>query len=137
MKMLTTIFAAMLLMTACGETDDLTGMSPPLSLTGEWRQVNAGDTYQAATITVDTIEIYWVSPDSKALYWAGSMPEKLDCATPYDAQFKSIADKSKTANAMLASQDDSKFFFFADGVIQYEVSMMGITSKIKLERIAE
>jgi hypothetical protein len=48
----------------------------PLDLTGEWEQANKNSetSYQTATITGDTIEVYWVNTeaDTKSLYWAGS-----------------------------------------------------------------
>ena len=45
-----------------------------IDLTGEWEQSdkNSEDSYQIATITEGTIEVYWVSDggDTTSLYWA-------------------------------------------------------------------
>ena len=91
-KILTAMIAAALLamLTACGgtastSTDNGSEQNTasqkaeekqPADLTGDWKQVNSSsdDSYQQATISGDTIEIYWVSDngDSKSLYWAGS-----------------------------------------------------------------
>lgn len=92
-KILTAMIAAALLamLTACGgtastSTDNGSAQNTasqkaeekqPADLTGDWKQVNSSsdDSYQQATISGDTIEIYWVSDngDSKSLYWAGSL----------------------------------------------------------------
>ena len=78
---LLSIIATMLLvlcLTACGSQNGGDTKTPevatPPDLTGEWVQSNSDskESYQAATISGDTIEIYWVNTDSesKSLYWA-------------------------------------------------------------------
>lgn len=105
-------------------------------LTGEWKQTNSksSDAYQAATINNDTIEIYWVSDngDTKSLYWAGSFASPTTADEPYT--WDSENDHSKTENAMLASSDDTKTMTYQDGVLSYEVSALGTTTKVKLEK---
>ncbi|TMU87124.1 hypothetical protein FGG79_03010 [Bacillus sp. BHET2] len=105
-------------------------------LTGEWKQTNSksSDAYQAATINNDTIEIYWVSDngDTKSLYWAGSFTAPTTADEPYT--WDSESDHSKTENAMLASSDDTKTMTYQDGVLSYEVSALGTTTKVKLEK---
>ncbi len=105
-------------------------------LTGEWKQTNSksSDTYQAATISNDTIEIYWISDngDTKSLYWAGSFTAPTSADEPYT--WDSENDHSKTENAMLASSDDTKTMTYQDGVLSYEVSALGTTTKVKLEK---
>jgi hypothetical protein len=105
-------------------------------LTGEWKQTNSksSDAYQAATINNDTIEIYWVSDngDTKSLYWAGSFAAPTTADEPYT--WDSENDHSKTENAMLASSDDTKTMTYQDGVLSYEVSALGTTTKVKLEK---
>ena len=79
-------------------------------LTGEWKQSNSksDDTYQAATISGDTIKIYWVSNkgNTKSLYWAGSFVAPTTADEPYSWTSKN--DHSKTNSALLASSDDTK-----------------------------
>ena len=41
-------------------------------LSGNWEQEGKGESYQAGYISDDVIEIYWITDDSKALYWSGS-----------------------------------------------------------------
>lgn len=105
-------------------------------LTGEWKQVNSKskDSYQAATISGGTIEIYWVSDngDTKSLYWAGSFvaPTTADASYKWDSK----NDHSKTENALLSSSDDTKTMTYQNGVLSYEASAMGTTTTVKLEK---
>lgn len=80
---LLSIIATMLLvlcLTACGSQNGGDTKTPevatPPDLTGEWVQSNSDskESYQAATISGDTIEIYWVNTDSESSPYIG--PER-------------------------------------------------------------
>ncbi|MGW8114247.1 hypothetical protein ACVS9P_03530 [Caproicibacterium sp. NSD3] len=105
-------------------------------LTGNWKQTNSksDSSYQAATISGDTIEIYWVSDngDTKSLYWAGTFVAPTVADEPY--KWDSNNDHSKTKSAILASSDDTKTITYQNGVLSYEASAMGTTTTIKLEK---
>ncbi|WP_141603860.1 hypothetical protein [Terrilactibacillus laevilacticus] len=105
-------------------------------LTGEWKQTNSksDESYQSATISGDTIEIYWVSDngDTKSLYWAGSFVAPTTADEPY--KWDSKNDHNKTENALLASSDDTKTMTYQNGLLSYEASAMGTTTTVKLER---
>ena len=105
-------------------------------LTGEWKQSNSksDDSYQAATISGNTIEIYWISDkgDTKSLYWVGSFVAPTTSDEPY--VWDSENDHSKTESAMLASNDDTKTITYQKGVLSYKVSLMGTTTTVKLEK---
>lgn len=107
-----------------------------LNLEGEWKQSNSDSetSWHEATITGDTIEIYWVSTDNdtRALYWAGSYikPTSNDKKYTWD----SVNDTEKTGSALLASSDDTKTFTYEDDCISYSASAMGVEKTIKLER---
>lgn len=140
-RMLCAVFAAMmsLSLTACGGSSDgknaaSTKQSTPPDLTGEWVQSNSEseDSYQAATITEDTITINWVSPDSKALYWAGTFEAPNSTDEPYTWESKN--DTEQTSTAILASSDETKKFTYENGEISYDVSAMGVTTTVKLEK---
>ena len=140
-RMLCAVFAAMmaLSLTACGSASDggdatETKQETPPDLTGEWVQSNSEseDSYQAATITEDTITISWVSPDSKALYWAGTFEAPTTTDEPYTWDSKN--DTKQTSMALMASGDETKTFTYEDGQISYDVSALGVTTTIKLEK---
>ena len=146
-KMLALVFACFMLtlpLTACGgNASNSTGADAaaqqeeapqPPDLTGEWVQVNSDseDSYQTATITADTITVNWNAPDPTALYWAGRFEAPTTADEPYS--WDSANDTEQTANALLASPDETKTFTYEDGQISYSVSAMGVTTTVKLEK---
>lgn len=110
----------------------------PPDLTGEWKQVggNSEDTWQSATITADYIEVYWVSDngDTKSLYWAGSFTAPTSADEPYT--WESANDTEKTSMALLASTAESKAFTYENAQIVYEVTALGTTTTVRLEKIS-
>lgn len=103
---------------------------------GTWTQVNSRskDAYQEATISGDTIEIYWMSDggETKSLYWAGTYVAPEGEVETYS--WDSVNDQEKTKLALLTSSDDTKTISYKDGQIYYEASVMGASSTIKLEK---
>lgn len=104
----------------------------PVDLTGEWKQTNSNDaeSFQSATITGDTIEVFWNAPDAKSLYWAGTVEVPEDGATSFT--WDSANDKSKTDSAIMASGDDTKTFTYENGELSYEVTALGTTMTVRL-----
>lgn len=124
---------------ACGSGDTSNSSTPevtPPDLAGEWKQVNSNseDAWQSATIDENTITVYWVSDngDTKSLYWAGTFvaPETTDEPYSWDSE----NDTEQTSTALLASGDATKTFTYEDGQISYEVSALGTTTTVKLEK---
>ncbi|WP_040167701.1 hypothetical protein [Microbacterium gorillae] len=108
----------------------------PLTLVGEWKSTNtAEDSWQAASITADTITIDWVSDGggTKALYWAGTYVPPTEATDAHT--WESANDVSQTEHAILASSDPTKTFTYADGVLSYEVTALGVTKTITMERV--
>lgn len=108
----------------------------PVDLTGEWMQKNSGDaqSYQAATIADGVISIDWVNDEdqSRAVYWVGTYEAPADAATSFS--WDSVNDHSKTESALLASSDETKTFTYVDGVLSYDVTAMGVTKTVELEK---
>lgn len=122
---------------ACGSDKDSAAKDDPkepLDLTGTWTEEDPADTYHEAVIKDGTIEINWISDggDTKSLYWAGSYKAPAEATDEFN--WTSENDKEKTGGALLASGDDTKEFTYKDGVINYEVSAMGTTKTVKLEK---
>lgn len=107
----------------------------PVSLEGEWKQNNSNseDSWQQATITGDSIEVYWVADagDTKSLYWAGTVevPAEGESFT-----FDSANDTSKTDSSLMASGDATKTFTYENDELSYEVTAMGTTMTVRLSR---
>lgn len=104
----------------------------PVDLAGEWKQTNPNDAenFQTATITADTIEVFWNAPDTKSLYWSGTIEVPADGSTSFT--WDSVNDKTKTDTALLASGDDTKTFTFENGELSYEVTALGTTMTVRL-----
>lgn len=134
--LLTTIFIGC----SSTKTSDSNGSNTPEkqipNLTGEWKQENSksDDSYQSATIIDDMITVYWVSDngDTKSLYWAGAFVAPTTADEPYSWDSKN--DHSKTESSLLASSDDTKTMTYENGVLSYEVSLMGTTTTVKLKK---
>ena len=147
LKTLAIVAACAIALTACGGAESAaTGSSVQAEsqseaaeeaapdLTGTWKQTNGSeDSYQEATISGDTIEIYWVSNggDTKSLYWAGTY-EAPTAAGAYS--WDSVNDHEKTDSSLLASGDDTKTFTYEDDVLSYSASAMGTTTTVKMEK---
>ena len=105
-------------------------------LTGSWRQVggSSADTYHIATISSDTIEVYWHTDadNTNALYWAGSFQAPTTASEPFS--WTSSNDTAKTGASLMASSDASKVFTYEAGEISYEASAMGVTQTVHLAR---
>lgn len=108
----------------------------PLDLTGEWKQTNSNsaDSYQAATISADRIDVNWVNDadSTKAIYWVGTYAAPTEDTETYS--WESQADAAALENALLASQDPTKTFAYANGVLSYELTAMGVTMTVEMQR---
>ena len=112
----------------CGSNQ---GAKEPVSLPGEWKASN--NTFDmSATITDDSITIYWENGDSKSLYWAGTFKVPENGEDPY--RWISENDHDQTGMALLASSDDTKEFTYENGELRFEASAMGTTSTVKMKK---
>lgn len=119
------IFLLAILLTSCTTKP----ATPKEDLNGTWKYV--GSPNMEATFVDGVISIYWVSEDGKSIYWVGSCPKTVD-----SDKFSWISDRdaSKTDSALLASTDNTKEFLYKDGVISYELTIMGMTTTIELRK---
>lgn len=146
MKKLLTLFLALALILTlfgCGSTNEEQNteqaeqeivQAPDLS--GNWTQANKNSetSYQTAVIENNTITIYWVDTetDTKALYWAGTFVAPTTADEPYT--WDSENDTSQTSSAILASSDSTKTFTYQNEQISYDVTALGVTQTVKLEK---
>ena len=85
-----------------------------------------------ATITADTIQIDWVTADTRSLYWVGTFKAPSE---PGDWSWTSQADRGRMDTALMASQDDTKDFTYieTDG-LSFDASAMGVTKTVKMTK---
>ncbi len=143
-KLLAVAFISLIALTGCtapatespaGKTEAPAEETQPITvnLDGEWEQSNKNDenNYQVATIQDGVITVNWVAPDAKSLYWVGTAPVTADSDTFI---WTSEGDIESMSTALLASQDSTKEFSYDNGVIRYEVTAMGMTIAVHLEK---
>lgn len=115
------------------QVEEIEEAPEPVSLEGEWKQTNSDDPerWQKATITADTIEVFWVADagDTEALYWAGSVEVPAEGES---FSFDSVNDTTKTKSALLASSDETKTFTYEGGELSYDVTVQGVTTTVRL-----
>lgn len=102
-------------------------------LTGSWIETNTdSDAKMSAEITSDTIEVYWSSDDTSAIYWSGTYVAPTEAGT---YTWSSVNDHDKTDSALLASGDDTKDFTYnSNGEITFDVTAFGVTKTVRLAK---
>ena len=109
----------------------------PLDLAGEWKQTNSNsaDAYQTATITGEQITIDWVNDAeaTRAVYWIGSYVAPTEDTEAYS--WDSQGDVAQMETAIMASGDSAKTFTYEDGALTYELTAMGVTMTVEMNRL--
>ena len=128
----TAALALSLCLSSCGNRNN----GAPPDLTGEWKQVGeAGNFYQIATVSDDTIETYWyvVSDESLYLYWTGTFTPPEDGKEPYTWQ--SVNDLEKAQTSSWARREETNSFTYKDGKISYIARMGSLNVGVELEKL--
>lgn len=144
-KLVSLGFAALFVLTGCSSPASTPATSTSdapveevetLNLDGTWVQTNNdGDiAYHQATIAGDVFTIDWINEEdeSRSIYWIGTFP--IPETTDDTYAWTSVRDQEATASALLAAQVDSKDFVYENGEIVYEMTALGTTRTIRLER---
>ncbi|WP_080801773.1 hypothetical protein [Arabiibacter massiliensis] len=108
----------------------------PLDLTGSWEQSNKNseDSYHVATIEDGVITVDWVTDGGKttSIYWVGTYEAPTEATESY--AWDSVNDHEQTDGALLASSDDTKTFTYEKGVLSYELSALGTTTTVEMQK---
>lgn len=100
-------------------------------LTGSWVEKGGEEktAYQAACISDDFIEIYWIMNEdgekSAYLYWAGTYEPPDGAKNSF--KWESVNDKDRVS--LFSSSDDTKEFTYKNGKISYDVTFQGETRR--------
>ena len=101
---------------------------------GHWtddNDPNQGDSSKISAVIKDgDIRINLESTDSSALFWKGTFPK----ASQGPTKFVSQADVKALSESLLGSSDKKKTFTYEDGVLTFDLSMMGVTRHVHLEK---
>jgi hypothetical protein len=126
MKKLMSLLAVVLValsLSACQSTSSAPIKEAPVSLNGSWKADGV-----EAVISTDSIKINLVSSDgAKSLYWKGTFPSGTDKIT-------SVGDREALDITILGSPDKTKVFNVDGNKITFEISMMGTTKTVRLEK---
>lgn len=114
--------------------------SPPPDLVGGWIQPTENDWFHIATITDDTIEVWWYLPseNKKDLYWSGTFTAPTDGREPYvwtsENKFsQQEMDASFYYNR--TSREETKEFTYKDGKLSYNVTSGHLRLTFTLEKV--
>ena len=114
--------------------------SPPPDLVGGWIQPTENDWFHIATITDDTIEVWWYLPseNKKDLYWSGTFTAPTDGREPYvwtsENKFsQQEMDASFYYNR--TSREETKEFTYKDGKLSYNVTSGHLRLTYTLEKV--
>lgn len=107
----------------------------PPNLAGEWWAPDTSnkDAYHGIYISGDKIEIYWISEGgaTQTLYWEGTYDAPADGKEPYT--WESYSDPTH-ASGLLAAAGSTKEFTYANGIISYSASALGMTTTIEAKK---
>lgn len=110
--------------------------SQKINLEGSWKQTNVGpeEDYQTATINNGSIEIKVVNrkENTTSTYWSGTYttPELKNGVYTWVSE----NNMNKNESPLVASSENSKTFYYANGVISYESNYLGTEKTVKLEK---
>ena len=131
---------ALFTLCACAARKEEELPDPPPDLTGDWVQPSDDAWYHFATISEDTIEIWWYIPERniKELYWSGSFTPPTDANEPY--RWESVNNYTEEEmNAVYrfhrASREPVKTFTYWNGVIRYNVTAGHLRLGYTIERV--
>lgn len=84
-----------------------------------------------AIVTANSIEINWVKPDQKSLYWKGTFtaPTKAGAYS-----WTSQGDTETMKTSIMASQDATKKFTYDGKQLTYEQSALGTTTTVRMSK---
>lgn len=108
-------------------------------LTGDWEQSNKNSEtdYLVATIEDDVITIswYWIDDEGEvgtSIYWVGTFvaPEAGGIYS-WDSEI----DHDATDDEPMAATSSSKTFTYEDGVLTFDVTLLGVTTTVEMEKV--
>lgn len=106
-----------------------------VSLDGHWTMGKSGipNAVMTADIKGGKIRIdVTMSGDASGLYWAGTFDTGGSNLSPFSVT--SIGDMQAMSDAMFASEDSSKIFYYDNGVLSFPYSIMGVSTTVQMYR---
>lgn len=101
----------------------------PESLLGNWKNDDP-NMHMSAVVANGTIEIVFESDTSSALYWKGTFPESATNGQDISSQ----GDTEALDASLMGSSETVKEFTYDDGNITYELTALGVTTRVVLAK---
>ena len=132
LSMLLVLSCAVCMLAACGSG----GRNKGPDLTGDWSQNGTGEWYHIATITDDTIKVYWYQAvyDETQLYWSGTFVPPADDKEPYEWQ--SVNNATEDEMTVRTSREETKTFTYQDGTLSYIVTAGHLKMTFGLKKVS-
>jgi hypothetical protein len=106
----------------------------PVSFTGTTWVGNVNTSTFSATILENDIEILWKNEESSALYWKGTFPTPLNAHLGDMFTVTSVGNTEAMSNSLLGSQDETKVFTYENRTLNFQMTVMGVTTTVHLEK---
>lgn len=118
---------------SCGSSHGATVAPKPISLIGEWQQVDSDSNgWMSATISSESIQVNLRGRDSKSIFWLGTFDTHKRSAAKY--KIVSLADQDAMKWMITASTEKKKTFTYDHGVLSFEFSALGSSSIIHMTK---
>lgn len=123
-------------MAACGSSSDKNVPSAAVSqedkipnFEGNWQTAKDAPVAMTARIHDGVITIQWNNDEMQGLYWTGTWPYLAG-----QDNVTSVGDRTIMDQSLLASQDSTKKFTYKNGDISFKLTIVGVTTTIKLSK---
>lgn len=118
---------------SCGSSHGASVSTQPVSLVGEWHQVNPNPSgWMTASITGESIQVDLQGRDSSSIFWMGTFDTHKRSTSKY--KIVSLGDQDAMRYKIAASNEKQKTFTYDHGVLSFEFSALGSSTTIHMTK---
>jgi hypothetical protein len=118
---------------SCGSSHGASVSTKPVSLKGEWHQVNSNPSgWMTASISGDSIQVNLRGRDSSSIFWLGTFDTQKRSANKY--KIVSLGDQDAMKYKIAASNESQKTFTYDHGILSFEFSALGSSTTIHMTK---
>lgn len=119
---------------SCGSTHGASVSTKPVSLVGEWHQVNSDPSgWMTASISGESIQVNLKGRDSSSVFWMGTFDTHKRTASKY--KVVSLGDQDAMRWMITASSESKKTFTYDHGVLSFQFSALGSSTTIHMTKV--
>lgn len=118
---------------SCGSSHGASVSTQPVSLIGEWHQVNSNPSgWMTASISGESIQVNLRGRDSSSIFWLGTFDTHKRSTSKY--KIVSLGDQDAMKWQITASTESKKTFTYDHGVLSFEFSALGSSTTIHMTK---